>query len=298
MKKITEALSKLLPDEQVSEVSEAVNEMLAEARSELEKEYNAKLEEAYAELSEELANAEKTAEQGYEEAYTIIGELRNRLEKQGEEYKQALEEGYEDAYQMILSEREKKNSVEVDMYEEYDKKLGEMKGYVVDKLDEFLQVKGSEIYEQAKRDVVNDPRMAEHKVALDKIVDIAANYLSEEDYAMATSSKLDEVRHEVDELKGQLRIMESRNIRLSTENNKLNEAFSHAQELLVEHEQATEKGNKRRVLNEQNERKGRSKNVTGRGRTNTDGEEVITESKGNDSRFNELLVLSGLKQPE
>jgi len=52
------------------------------------------------------------------------------------------------------------------MYEEYDNKLNQMKSYIVDKVDEFLQLKGSEIYEQARRDVLSDPRLAEHKVNL------------------------------------------------------------------------------------------------------------------------------------
>ena len=184
--KIVEALKKLLPEDQINEVASAVNDMLESSKRELESEYNDKLEEAYKQLSEEMSNAEKTAYQGYQEAYGIIADLRNRLEMQRDEYNKALEEGYEEAYQMLLQEREKNNTLEVDMYEEYDKKLGEMKDYIVDKVDQFLQFKGAEIYEQAKRDVLNDPRMAEHKVTLDKIVDITANYLSDEDYQAAT----------------------------------------------------------------------------------------------------------------
>ena len=87
MDKITEALKKLLPESEINEVAVAVKEMLEQAKANLEAEFNQKLEEAYAELTSELANAEKTAEQGYEEAYAIIGDLRNRLEVQGEEYK-------------------------------------------------------------------------------------------------------------------------------------------------------------------------------------------------------------------
>ena len=103
MDKITEALSKLIPESEIQEVSAAVNEMLEQAKADLEAEFNQKLEEAYAELTSELTQAEKTAEQGYEEAYAIIGDLRNRLEVQGEEYKAALEEGYEEAYPRELS---------------------------------------------------------------------------------------------------------------------------------------------------------------------------------------------------
>ena len=295
MDKITEALKKLLPDDQINEVSSAVNEMLDGARTELEGEYNQKLEEAYGQLSEEMAAAEKTAYQGYQEAYGIIADLRNRLEMQRDEYNKALEEGYEEAYQLLLTEREKNNTLEVDMYEEYDKKLSEMKEYIVEKVDQFLQFKGSEIYEQAKRDVLNDPRMAEHKVALDKILDITANYLSDEDYALATSSKLEEVRKAQDELRGQLRIMEARNIRLSNDNTKLNEQVRHASDLLSEQRQTRTDNRKSQVITEQKERAQKVKNATGRGHTNTEEGVVIAEYNNTNSEINELLVLSGVK---
>ena len=159
MDKIVEALKNLLPENEVNEVANAVGEILEQAKEKLEAEYNQKLEEAYAELTGELAEAEKIAEQGYEEAYAIIGDLRNRLEIQGQEYKDALEEGYEEAYQMLKAERAKNENLEVEMYEEYDQKLAEMKEYIVDKVDQFLQLKGHEIYEQARRDVLADPRL-------------------------------------------------------------------------------------------------------------------------------------------
>jgi hypothetical protein len=264
MDKITEALSKLLPESEIQEVSAAVNEMLEQAKADLEAEFNQKLEEAYAELTTELTDAEKTAEQGYEEAYAIIGDLRNRLEIQGEEYKAALEEGYEEAYQMLKAEQAKNQQLEVDMYEEYDRKLAEMKEYIVDKVDQFLQFKGSEIYEQAKRDVLNDPRMAEHKVTLDKIVDLTSSYLSDEGINAVSSSKLEEAVKTVEEMKGQLRIMEARNIRLSTENTKLNESVRQAQELISESRKAVSKAKKSGVITEQNERATKAENVTGR----------------------------------
>lgn len=297
MDKIVEALKKLLPETEVNEVSKAVSQMLEDAKSNLEKEYNEKLEEAYAQLSNELSESEKVATQGYEEAYAIINDLRGRLEIQGEEYKAALDEGYEEAYQMLKAEKEKNNKLEVEMYEEYDKKLSEMKEYIVDKVDQFLQFKGSEIYEQARRDVVNDPRMAEHRVALDKIVDITANYLSEEGFNAVSTAKLDESQKQIDDLKGQLRLMEARNIRISTENTKLNEAVRQSQEMLTEQKNAVTATKKKEVITEQKERIEKSKNVTGKGQNSTD-EVVISEyaNKETDSSMDQMLVLSGLKK--
>jgi hypothetical protein len=297
MNKIVDALKKLLPETEVNEVAEAVKELLESAKANLETEYNQKLEEAYTELTTELSQSEKTAEQGYEEAYAIIGDLRSRLELQGEEYKSALNDGYEEAYQMLKAERQKNQNLEVEMYEEYDSKLAAMKEYMVDKISDFLTVKGQEIYEQARRDVLSDPRMAEHKVALDKIVNIASNYLSDDTFVASNSEKLEETAKNLEQTKAQLRILEARNIRISTENTKLNETVRQAQELISESRRFVAKEKKSAVISEQKERSERARNVTGRG--NTAGDNVIIAEHNNtasNSDMDQLLVLSGLKQ--
>lgn len=300
MDKIVEALKKLLPENEVNEVSEAVKELLEQAKANLEAEYNSKLEEAYAELTNELKDAETTAEQGYEEAYAIIGDLRQRLEVQGEEYKAALEEGYEEAYQMLKSERAKNANLEVEMYEEYDKKLREMKEYIVDNVDKYLQFKGQEIYEQARREVMADPRIVEHKVALDKIIDITSNYASADDFAGVNSAKIEEATKQIEELKGQMRILEARNIRISTENTKLNEAVRQAQEVINESRKVVTREKKAAVISEQNERVEKAKNVTGRG--NASSEQVViaehADAAGTNSDLDQMLVLSGLKRAQ
>jgi hypothetical protein len=294
MDKIINSLKKILPEEQVSEVASAVSEMLAEARQQMEKEYNKNLEEAYQSLSAELSDTEKTAYQGYNEAYSIINDLQARLEDQKGEFEKTLEEGYEEAYQMLLAERSSKNSVESDLYEEYDKKLADMKEYIVDKVDEFLQIKGTEIYENAKRDLLSDPRMVEHKVALDKIVNIASDYLTEDEAFFATSSKLDDAKKSVDELRGQLRIMEARNIRLSTENTKLNENVKRASNMINESRNAFSESKRAKVISEQKERMMKSRSASGKGQLVTENVQVIAEY--NNGGDNDLLVLSGVKK--
>jgi hypothetical protein len=290
MDKIINSLKKILPEEQVSEVASAVSEMLAEARQQMEKEYNKNLEEAYQSLSAELSDTEKTAYQGYNEAYSIINDLQARLEDQRGEFEKTLEEGYEEAYQMLLAERSSKNSVESDLYEE----LADMKEYIVDKVDEFLQIKGTEIYENAKRDLLSDPRMVEHKVALDKIVNIASDYLTEDEAFFATSSKLDDAKKSVDELRGQLRIMEARNIRLSTENTKLNENVKRASNMINESRNAFSESKRAKVISEQKERMMKSRSASGKGQLVTENVQVIAEY--NNGGDNDLLVLSGVKK--
>lgn len=271
MKNLVEALKSLLPEDTIKEVSAIVDAMMKEAVDEVAKqkeaEFNAQLENAYNELAAELKAAEKTAEQGYEEAYAIITDLRNRLEVQREEFEKTLEEGYEEAYQMLLAERAKNSTLEVDLYEEYEKKYLDLKEQFVDMLDKFLHDKGAEIYEQARRDLVNDPRYAEHKVALDKIAEIAANYLSGEEVALATSSKLEEAQKQLEEMKGQIKVMEARNIRLARDNEKLSESVK-----------ATTKVVSESVRTEKKERTEKAKGVSGRGTVVTEQEtKVIAE---------------------
>lgn len=297
--KIIESLKKLIPSDQINEVASAINDMLNDAKEDMEKEYNKNLEEAYSQLSAELGESEKVAYTGYQEAYEIINDLRTRLEVQKEEFERTLEEGYEEAYQMLLAEKNNKSKVEVDLYEEYDGKLAEMKAYIVEKVDQFLQFKGGEIYEQARQDLVNDPRILEHKVALDKIVNIASGYLSDEERSFATSTKLEETRKQLEELKGQLRIMEARNIRLSTDNTRLTESVRKASTMINESRVNTAATVKKvKTLNEQKDRVQKAKNASGRGHTDTENVQVIAEYNSNNGESNELLILSGVKKPK
>lgn len=269
MEKIVEALTKLLPEDAVAEVTEAVKTELEGAKQAYEQEYSSKLEEAYSELSEELKTAEETAIQGYKEAYAIIQDLRARLETQQKEFDVSLEEGYEEAYQMLLAEKNKNENLEVEMYEQFNTKLQEMKEYMVDKVDAFLQYKGAEIYESAKKDIDNDPRMVEHKVALDKIVECVADYVDADAFNAAAESKVEETNRKIEELKSQMKILEARNIRLSAENTKLNEAVRETQKVITESAKVEKK-----------ERTEKAKNVQGRGRAVNDSE-IVAEWNGN-----------------
>jgi hypothetical protein len=269
MEKIVEALTKLLPEDAVTEVSEAVKLELEKAKQECEQEFNSKLEEAYAELSKELKATEETGLQGYQEAYAIIEDLRKRLEVQQKEFETSMEEGYEEAYQMLQSEKSKNENLEVEMYDQFNQKLSEMKEYMVEKIDNFLSYKGQELYENARREILNDPRMAEQKVVLDRVLECVSDYISDADYTNIVNKKLSDTEKKVEELKSQTKILEARNIRLSTENNKLNESVRKAEQVLNE-----------QVKEEKQERVEKAKNAQGRGRTVNDPE-LVAEWSGN-----------------
>ncbi len=299
MDKFTEALKNLIPEDQLSEVSKAVEEMIAEATAKLEQDYNAKLTEAYEQLEAEKKAVVDERDQGYQQAYAIIDDLQKRLDTQKEEFDSHIEEQFAEAWKMITEERSKKENVEVELYKEFDEKLKEMKDFIVDKVDQFLQVQNEEIYESAKKDILNDPRTLEHKVAFDKITSIVADNLSDENYSHVTSSKLEEAQQSIDELKANLRILESKNTKLSMQNNRLNEQVKQQEQVLTE-----------AVKVEKKDRTESVKNASGRGHRVV-GEQIIAEfnnptTKQNKSEESETLVegtqeiddllyLSGLK---
>ena len=262
MDKILEALTKLLPEDQVKEVADTLNGILDQSKSSLAKEFEAKLAEAYAQHEEELKNTEKVAEEGYQQAAACIQDLRNKLELQREEFESELEKGYEEAFEHIKKEQSKNENIEVEMYGEYEKKLEEMRDYIVDKVDEFLKLKGGEIYEQAKRDVINDPRMVEHKVALDRILEVAQNYVSDEEYSLATSSKLNEALNSIEELKGQLKILEARNIRVTSQKEQLQEEVRKTKNLLNQQVKVVTTEGKKERAEKATKASGRGKIVT------------------------------------
>lgn len=233
MEKILEALKELVPADQLKALTESIQEMLDNSKRELEAEFDEKLKEAYGEISAELEEAEKVGQAGYRQAYEIIEDLNNRLVVQQEEFDRKLEAGYEEAYAVIKKEQAKNNEVEANLSEEIEKRLAETKQYMIDKVDQFLSFQGEEIYEHAKAQILNDPRMIEHKVTLDKIIDITANYLSDEDYSAVTSSKIEEANKTIGDLRSQVRILEQKNFRLSNDNTKLNEAYRDAKGKLI-----------------------------------------------------------------
>lgn len=271
MKKYLEALKKLIPDENLSELNTLAEQMVQEVREELDEEYTQKLESAYAQLAQEKERDEKIALKGYAEAYAYINDLKNRLVMQQEEFEQQLENEYEEAFKMIKAVENKNESLAAEVYDEYNGKLNQMKDYIVDKLDEFLHEKGAELYEQARRDILKDPRMAEHKVAFDKIAEIMSQYMDEEEQTFKTSSKLEEAQRKLEDLQGQIKMMEIRNINLDRERTNLKEQVRQAKNIIEEN-----------TLMERKERTSKKKTATGRGERfiaeNEDDVVVIKES--------------------
>lgn len=296
MDKITEALKKILPAESVNEVRKAVEEMMAEQYKGLEAEFQSKLDEAYAQISEEKKSVELVAEQGYQQAYEIIGSLMTKLDEQRNEFETALEEGFEEAFKDIEAEKLKNENIEAEIYEEFDKKLKEMDNFYVEKVDQFLAMQEKELYEHAKRDVLNDPRIAEQRVIVSKFAEILSDYIDNDTIDSVSHAKVEEANKQIEALKAQLRIVESKNIKLSAQKNKLDEQINEANQLLSEASKI-----------ERKERASKAKNVSGRGNITSSGDQIISEyaapteknnqnlTEGADA-ISDLLVLSGIQE--
>lgn len=297
MDKITQALKKHLPANAVAEITAAIEEIMAEHYEEVEAQAQAKLDAAYEQLSEERARDEQIAEAGYQQAYEIIASLMNRLDEQRQEFEEALEEGFEEAYNELEREKGKNGNVEVELYDEFDNKLHEMKELMIDKIDQFLSLQEGEIYESAKRDVLNDPRVLEQRVAVEKMAEILSDYMSSDDLSGFSTAKMEEVHRQNEALRGQIRLLESKSVKLKVQNDRLQEQVNEAREYITE---ATKVERKVRT--------NRRGNASGRGQRVVN-EQLINEfvsptnasandrnlTEGNDP-LNDLLVLSGLSE--
>jgi vacuolar-type H+-ATPase subunit I/STV1 len=67
---------------------------------------------------------------------------------------------------------------------------------------------------------------------------------TDEDFTFASSTRLQELERGQSELRGQVKILEARNMRLQTENTKLNEVARQAQEVLTEGAKVEKKARK------------------------------------------------------
>jgi translation elongation factor EF-G len=298
MDKITQALKKVLPAEHVAEVSRAVEEVMAERFEEMEQEFQDKLTQAYEQLTEEKKADESTAYQGYQQAYEIISSLMNRLDEQRIEFENALEEGFEEAFNELQREKGKNGNIEVELYDEFNKKLAEMKDIMVDKIDQFMTLQEQEIYEAAKRDVLSDPRILEQRVAVERMAEILSDYISTDDLAGVSSNKIEEASRQIEALKGQLRIVEAKNVKLSAQKNRLEEQVREANECITEATRVERKqrvnrrgiasGRGQRVVNEQliSEYAAAPTNNSASGRELVEAHDPL----------NDLLVLSGLEE--
>lgn len=84
------------------------------------------------------------------EPKAIIEMLMQKLETQREQSEAAMHAGFEEAYKIILNEREKYKNLEVELHEEYDKKVRQVKDFLAEKVDQFLKMKYQQFLDGGK----------------------------------------------------------------------------------------------------------------------------------------------------
>lgn len=310
MNKLLEALKRTsLTADQVSDVTKAVEDMVSEAISKVEakkrSEYDAKVEEAYDKAQAEIDAVEAKAIEGYKQAHAIIQDQQLRIETLEREYENKMDEGYQQAWEMLQAEQAKNENIELEVQREADEKIRAMRDFMVEKLDLFLQMQKAEIYDEARQDILNDPQIVEHRVTIEKMADIMSDYLSFDDLAGTSSKKINEANNLIEDLQGQVKILERKTVNQSKQIHSLNETLRQGEQLINEARAITTK-------NERNERKNGAGTASGRGqRVLSEGrEQLIPEFsntkknsgrspvEGNNRLVEQMLVLSGLQQSE
>jgi len=69
-----------------------------------------------------------------------------------------------------------------------------MKDFMVDKVDQFLNLQEAEIYEHAKRDVLTDPSLAEQRVVVEKMAELLSSYVDSDDICSLTTDRKPSLR--------------------------------------------------------------------------------------------------------
>jgi len=161
-----------------------------------------------------------------------------------------------------------------------------------------LALQESEIYESAKREVLNDPRVLEQRVAIEKVAELLSDYMDVDSVGTVSSSKIEEMSKQIEALRGQMRIIEAKNVRLATQNNKLSEQVREANDVITE---AT-KVERTYRLNKKEIASGRGQRVVNEqiiseyaAPTNEKSDKEADLTEGHDP-LADLLVLSGLAQ--
>ena len=232
--KVLEALGNLVPEQDRAKIEAVVEEYLKETTEKLEAEYNANLDEAYKTVAAEKANDEKVAYQGYNEALEIITDFKNRLESQREEFEAQLDESYSQSREMVLAERKAKEELEVELWKRYENKVNEEAEALTDKIDKYLEFHEAELREMIKTEVLSDPYMLEHKLAWDKVLTLASDWLSDEDYSSASNKKIDELKRQVNESANRNQMLEAKVNKLALERDKLHEQVRAKEAVITE----------------------------------------------------------------
>ena len=196
-------------------------------RQELEAKYQAKVDTLEAEY-------EKNLEEGYEEAYKMVCELRNKtaelevantelraritmIEGMGPEYEANVKQEREE-----LGDYEKKlATLEVDMYTDYDNKVKEIREFIVNQVDKFLEVEWNKLCQAGEEELAAKLTAWRKALTPGEMVSLAV-------YGGAEPAETNEY------LRTERRKVEAQVMRLHVENAKLTECIQHQAVMIAE----------------------------------------------------------------
>jgi len=229
----------------------------------------------------------------------MLQDTEARMERLKTEHQNEMDREFEVAYSKLRQEQEKNKNLSLEAHKQAEERFKQGYQFVIEKLDDYVHNHTAELMVEARRNVMSDPRILEHKLALDQILDIAASYMGEAGIGAASATKVKELSRKLKEMESHVQVLEHRNIRLSQRNSTLTEQVNKSKAVLNE-QHKVERKEKARIANE---------SASGRGhRVLTDGKIIPeysakkTESVDDGSEvFNEqtyiedMMVLSGLK---
>ena len=155
--------------------------------------------------------------------------LQRNLEDVRSEYEESLEEGFQEAWEVVEEQRSRNQKLEVELYEEYDDKLKEIKKYIVDKVHHFLVSEWKKIVQLGEDELVAKMDAWRKALTPAEMVQLAIGE--------------NNAKQDYDSLRAQIKILEARNIRLQCENRKL-------AEVIREYDKMIEKSRKKVVENQ------------------------------------------------
>lgn len=228
-RKIMESFKGMIPEDQASNVEQAISEFVEETELKIKVEYEKTLEESYKEWDEQLKEArhegedklkeaETTALEGYEEAKQLLEEKEEAMTTQKAEFETFLEEQYEVAGKLLEEEKGKNEEIEQTLYEAYSQQIEDIKEDLVNKIDNFLNDKVEEISVAVRKELRNSPEILENKVAFDRIKDIVAASLTPSELKNTASEKVEELEENLEGFKKEIKALRAKNLRLTTEN--------------------------------------------------------------------------------
>lgn len=165
----------------------------------------------------------------------VIAGLEKQIQTMRDEFEVQMDEGYQEAYEMLCEERQIRELLEVQLYEEYDKRLKDMKTVVVDKVHQFLAHKWEEFAQAGMDELAHKLDIWRKAITPAEIVEAALEQgVFPQPPVDVPGDEWKNICNLVEHLKTQIKLLEARNIRLQVENAKLNEAVREMGEVMAE----------------------------------------------------------------